>query len=46
MGIEDIECYIGDLVIKSRKVPKISESKQFSGVKEVFELPICYRIKV
>ena len=46
MDIEDVECNIGDLTIKSRKISKISEDKQFPGVQEVFELPICYRTKV
>ena len=43
--MEDVECIIGDLTIKSKRVDRVSENKKFPGVKEVFKLPICYEMK-
>lgn len=45
MSMEDVECIIGDLTIKSKRVDRVSENKKFPGVKEVFKLPICYEMK-
>lgn len=39
-SIKDINYTIGDLEIKREKVSKVSDNKKFSGIKEIFELPV------
>ena len=39
-SIKGINYTIGDLEIKREKVSKVSDNKKFSGIKEIFELPV------